>query len=220
MVDVQELYKNRMERLPKTSSVVFCVFGLLFLTQYSASGGLIFSGGGPDPFQLEVTSPISFNLPGGVGISDDELVYFVFHEIYTTANPSLEQEDFSSTASVIPFGGGATFGPFSADVLDFDIGDITERDINFHWLSSGAVANGDTLTLGIGIIEIDNANPNIRVPDNLGSSITVGVTTEANGFFDLDTQTVSVIPEPTGVVLILLGVAGLGMRRRRAWREF
>ncbi|MEM9478734.1 MAG: PEP-CTERM sorting domain-containing protein [Verrucomicrobiota bacterium] len=189
-------------------------FALLLLTQPVAAGALVFSGGGSDPLQVEVTSPIVFTLPSGEGISDTELVYIVFHEIYSTANPTLEQESFSSTAIVTPDGGGATFNPFSADVLNFDIGDITVRDINFHWIASGAVANGDTLTLGPGVISIGNANANVRVPDNLGSSVTVGITTQANGFFDLDSQIVSVIPESSSALLLLVAATGLIRRRR------
>jgi len=196
----------------KPLPVALCLAGFLAFTSTSPAA-VIFSGGGEDPLQVEITEAITFTMPDA--LADTELVYFVFKNIYSTDNPDVAQEGFTFSGSLTSSGATGTFSPFSADAISFDVGVGGSRDVNFHWILDGTVGAGETLTLSAGTLLTAAANADIRVPDNLGSTLEIIMTTGNSSFADLDSDTVTVVPEPATGGLLALGALGLLAVRRR-----
>jgi hypothetical protein len=167
-------------------------------------------------------SPSPIPLAGSSPIGNGE---FAWEDLATDTTPNTAV--FSSgTFAASDWGGVGTFTSNTIDITSFSSIDInaqfdglfntgTESSNFFYQLDAGPVVD-----FGVGLEDVTYTDEVVSVtgiPTGAATSLTVGFTFNHNGssdFFNVDSFTVTGVPEPSAAVLGGFGLLGL-LRRRR-----
>ncbi|MEM9481560.1 MAG: PEP-CTERM sorting domain-containing protein [Verrucomicrobiota bacterium] len=184
-----------------TFSIVFAL-GFAFISGTSQAVTLIFTFSG-----------IASGSLGGVGFTDRA---YTFSATVDTADRMTVASGFSYNsvtpqASIAGFGVVTFSGNFRVNINNNTGGlGIPNDDENFDTVS----AFNPVFDTYDGLTPIGPVLTNAFITAGAYPISTTGGALSFNGAADVPV-TVRVIPEPTGVVLLILGIAGLALRRRR-----